>query len=95
MVRDLRKEAVSKFVPAAVQRKLDARNGVGGQLLEEDDLEMLEKEGYGVPGRLAAGVGSEGPGDDDDGGGGGGSAVRDVLKEEEERFEKELANGGN
>ena len=46
-VRDLRKEAVSKFVPTAVKQKLEAaKGGVGGKLLEEEELERLEKTGY-------------------------------------------------
>lgn len=51
VVRDLRKEAVEKFVPVAVQRKLDARRGEGGRLLEEEEMSRLEEEGYGVGGR--------------------------------------------
>lgn len=46
-VRDLRKEATARFVPAAVKRKIDATKGVGGRLLEEEEFEKLEKEGYG------------------------------------------------
>lgn len=48
-VRDLRKEAVNRFVPTVVKRKLDARKGdVGGRLLGEEEMEKLEQEGYGV-----------------------------------------------
>lgn len=50
VVRDLRKEAVEKFVPLAVKRKLDARRGEGGRLLEEEEMSRLEKEGYGIGG---------------------------------------------
>ena len=48
-VRDLRKEAVQAFVPTAVKRKIDAVRGRGpaGKLLEEEELEILEREGYG------------------------------------------------
>jgi hypothetical protein len=44
IVRDLRKEAVS-FVPAAVRAKLEKSRGVGG-LVEPDEADKLEKEGY-------------------------------------------------
>ena len=47
-VRDLRKEATAKFIPVAVKRKIDATKGMGGKLLEEDEVEQLEREGYGV-----------------------------------------------
>lgn len=43
--RDLRKEAVSAFVPAAVQRKMDKGTGQGG-LMEPEEADRLEKEGY-------------------------------------------------
>jgi hypothetical protein len=46
-IRDLRKEATSKFIPTAVQSKLKlARGGVKGRLLEPEELDKLEKEGY-------------------------------------------------
>jgi hypothetical protein len=43
-VRDLRKEA-ARFVPAAVKQKLKQAKGEGG-LLEEEDFDQLEREGY-------------------------------------------------
>lgn len=43
--RDLRKEAVAAFVPAAVQRKKDKGTGQGG-LIEPEEADRLEKEGY-------------------------------------------------
>lgn len=43
--RDLRKEAVSAFVPVAVQRKLNKGTGQGG-LMEPEEADRLEKEGY-------------------------------------------------
>lgn len=49
VVRDLRKEAVS-FVPAAVRAKLDKSRGVGG-LVEPEEADRLEKEGYMKGGR--------------------------------------------
>lgn len=44
VIRDLRKEAVS-FVPAAVRVKMEKGKGVGG-LLEPEEADRLEKEGY-------------------------------------------------
>ncbi|KAI1433544.1 WW domain binding protein 11-domain-containing protein [Xylaria sp. CBS 124048] len=44
-VRDLRKEAVSAFVPTAVRMKLDKSKGQGG-LIEPEEADRLEKEGY-------------------------------------------------
>ncbi|KAI5921790.1 WW domain binding protein 11-domain-containing protein [Camillea tinctor] len=45
MVRDLRKEAVSAFVPAAVRMKMDKSRGQGG-LMEPEEADRLEREGY-------------------------------------------------
>jgi hypothetical protein len=45
VMRDLRQEAVSAFVPAAVQRKLIKGRGQGG-LMEPEEADRLEKEGY-------------------------------------------------
>ncbi|KUI57615.1 Protein saf1 [Cytospora mali] len=44
MVRDLRKEAVA-FVPTVVRQKLDKTQGKGG-LMEPEEADKLEKEGY-------------------------------------------------
>ena len=44
IVRDLRKEATS-FVPAVVRAKLDKSKGIGG-LVEPEEADRLEKEGY-------------------------------------------------
>ena len=84
VVRDLRKEATARFVPNAVKRKIDATKGVGGKLLEEEEVEKLEKEGYGVDRKLWG-----------DGVGGRGLVVdaereRRRLEEEEERFRREM-----
>ena len=88
-VRDLKKEATAKFVPTAVRKKIDARKGKGGTLLEEEEVERLEKEGYGAraaepvstPGQMvvdaAPDIGKENE-----------EARR--LREEEERFAKEM-----
>jgi hypothetical protein len=45
IVRDLRKEAVSAFVPTAVKMKLQKTKGVGG-LMEPEEADRLEREGY-------------------------------------------------
>lgn len=45
VMRDLRQEAVSAFVPAAVQKKLNKGRGQGG-LIEPEEADRLEKEGY-------------------------------------------------
>ncbi|KAL9119785.1 MAG: hypothetical protein Q9187_003659 [Circinaria calcarea] len=91
-VRDLRKEAVNRFVPTVVKRKLDARKGdVGGRLLEEEEVEKLEREGYGVKAvgtRDEAAVTRVDPGPKV-GELAGGNDSRD-LEEEEERFRREM-----
>ncbi|KAL8763164.1 MAG: hypothetical protein Q9184_000967 [Pyrenodesmia sp. 2 TL-2023] len=48
VVRDLRKEAVKAFMPTVVARKVQAvkGGGAGGRLLEEEEAEALEREGY-------------------------------------------------
>ncbi|KAF5027290.1 hypothetical protein F66182_584 [Fusarium sp. NRRL 66182] len=45
MVRDLRKEAVSAFVPTAVKMKMNKGQGQGG-LMEPEEADRLEQEGY-------------------------------------------------
>ncbi|CAJ2503447.1 Uu.00g108410.m01.CDS01 [Anthostomella pinea] len=45
MVRDLRKEAVSAFVPTAVRMKMEKGRGQGG-LMEPEEADRLEREGY-------------------------------------------------
>ncbi|KAL4870399.1 hypothetical protein BDV12DRAFT_165901 [Aspergillus spectabilis] len=44
-IRDLRQEAISKFVPASVRMKHDSIRGQG-KLLEPEELDRLEKAGY-------------------------------------------------
>ncbi|KAL4883901.1 WW domain binding protein 11-domain-containing protein [Aspergillus karnatakaensis] len=44
-IRDLRKEAVNKFIPSAVRMKHDSIRGQG-KLLEPEELDRLEKAGY-------------------------------------------------
>jgi len=88
VVRDLRREAVSRFVPAVVAQKIAATKGQG-RLLEEEEVERLEEEGYGV-GATKAGetqgrvmMVDAAPAVD-------GSARDASLEAEEERFEREL-----
>ncbi|KAI8966448.1 WW domain binding protein 11-domain-containing protein [Daldinia sp. FL1419] len=45
IVRDLRKEAVNAFVPTAVRMKMEKSKGHGG-LMEPEEADRLEKEGY-------------------------------------------------
>ncbi|KAK4154838.1 WW domain binding protein 11-domain-containing protein [Chaetomidium leptoderma] len=45
VVRDLQKEAVSAFMPSAVRTKIEKGKGQGG-LLEPEEADQLEKEGY-------------------------------------------------
>ena len=95
VVRDLRKEATARFVPNAVKRKIDATKGVGAKLLEEEEMEKLEKEGYGASG-MSTGDGRGGKGLVVDAapevGGGGPEDERERmrLEEEEERFRREM-----
>lgn len=95
VIRDLRKEATARFVPNAVKRKIAATKGVGGKLLEEEEVEKLEQEGYGAGGRQL-GDGSEGRGLVVDAAPEVGSEDVEVqrqrkrLEEEEERFRREV-----
>lgn len=91
-VRDLKKESTARFMPAAVRRKIDATKGKG-TLLEEDELERLEKEGYRAgqePENAANGEGirrrpvvDAAPDITED-------PVARRLREEEERFAREM-----
>jgi hypothetical protein len=56
VVRDLRKEAAA-FVPAAVRLKMEKSKGVGG-LVEPEEADRLEREGYMAVRREAEGSGS-------------------------------------
>ncbi|MCJ1251188.1 hypothetical protein MMC30_008419 [Trapelia coarctata] len=87
-VRDLRKEAVRRFVPAVVQQKLNATKGVGGRLLEEEEIEKLDKEGYGLARGLDNSMAEVGrPRTEEPE-----KLERAKLEEEEARFEKEMRN---
>ncbi len=73
VVRDLRKEATQRFVPSVVRRKIEAKAGKGGKLLEEEEVQELEREGYGAAGGEAGyGAGSM-VGDESKSGNGSGS----------------------
>lgn len=45
VLRDLKKEAVTAFIPAAVRMKMSKGKGEGG-LMEPEEADRLEKEGY-------------------------------------------------
>ena len=77
-VRDLRKEATSKFIPSAVKGKLDLAQGKG-RLLEEDEVVLLSKSGYVKNSRnpMEKVQTSQAPTD---------------LDDEEKRFQSELSN---
>lgn len=45
VIRDLRKEAVRKFVPAAVRKQQEAIRGQG-RLVEPEEMDRLERAGY-------------------------------------------------
>lgn len=87
-VRDLRKEAVRRFVPTVVQKKLDATKGVGGRLLEEEDAERLDREGYGIARWVDNSTVEEARPKND----GLEKLKRAQLEEEEARFEREIRN---
>lgn len=50
-IRDLRKEAVSRFVPATVRQKQQNITGPG-RLLEPEEMDKLEKAGYLPPAQV-------------------------------------------
>lgn len=86
-IRDLKKEAVNRFVPNVVKRKQDAIKGAGGQLLEPEELDRLERQGYGMqqepqPEASSNTDAAEPPADDNE---------TRRLREEEDRFEREMA----
>jgi hypothetical protein len=56
VIRDLRQEAVSKFVPAAVRMQQDAIKG-RGKLVEPEEMDRLEKAGYVQASRASSGPG--------------------------------------
>ncbi|KAJ5180080.1 WW domain binding protein 11 [Penicillium capsulatum] len=73
-IRDLRQEAINKFIPAAVQRKQDSIKGQG-KLLEPEEMDKLEKAGYKASGQAAKPVVTD---------------EQLSLEEEERRFNQEM-----
>lgn len=95
-IRDLRKEAVKKFVPSVVKMKQDIVKGTG-RLMEPEEFDTLQREGYRgrkdqrsavvlakqAPSLASSGsVGATRSTDSD--------AEARCLAEEEERFRKEI-----
>ncbi|KAJ5305788.1 hypothetical protein PENANT_c015G03650 [Penicillium antarcticum] len=74
-IRDLRQEATSKFIPAAVRMKQQSIKGQG-KLLEPEEMDRLEKAGYNA----SVGPVTQAPAQD----------LRMSLEEEEQRFNREL-----
>lgn len=83
-VRDLRKEA-ARFVPAAVAQKLKQAKGEGVGLLDEEEFDKLEKEGYMKAATVAKDTNKE---EETAGKGEGGKDRQDELDE----FLRELDN---
>ncbi|KAL2399694.1 hypothetical protein ABEF95_006273 [Exophiala dermatitidis] len=85
-IRDLRKEAVGRFVPSVVRKKLEAAKGGGlGRLVEPEEMDRLEAEGYAYAqaGRNAQTYSGPGAGP--------ATGIDDArLAEEEERFLREV-----
>lgn len=95
-IRDLRKEAISRFVPDVVRKKQDALKGTG-RLMEPEELDKLEREGYrgqkdgqsaGILPQQPTSLLSSGPvpdakSRDDD-------AEARRMAEEEERFQRDM-----
>lgn len=81
-IRDLRQEAVSKFIPAVVRAKQQSIKGQG-QLLEPEQMDELEKAGYMArAGKTEKSPETAQPAGDD--------AHEQRLLEEERRFNQEL-----
>ncbi len=106
IVRDLRKEATTRaLMPAAVREKLDASRG-RGKLLEPEEMDRLEREGYAGALSTASTVGpsvGDGAGNRESrdgaavhgngGEGEGGNKEEERLRqleEEEKRFRREV-----
>lgn len=93
-VRNLRKEATAKFVPAAVAARLKQRQAMqggdaSGRLLEPEEVDKLEQDGY-LDARMAADEAAKEEAFDEvarTGAVGGGELS---IEEEEAAFEKEL-----
>jgi hypothetical protein len=59
VIRDLRKEAVSRFVPSSVAQNLKRLKGEGDRLLEPEEADRLEQSGYTDAARAALGTTKE------------------------------------
>ncbi|EPS28466.1 hypothetical protein POX_f07549 [Penicillium oxalicum] len=83
-IRDLRKEAVSKFVPAAVRMKQDSIKGTG-KLLEPEEMDKLEKAGYTAGPKESTSGGAAAAAEEQ-------STAEELrlLEEEERRFNQEI-----
>ncbi|KAJ5699032.1 hypothetical protein N7462_001037 [Penicillium macrosclerotiorum] len=81
-IRDLRQEAINKFVPAAVRMKQESIKGQG-KLLEPEEMDKLEKSGYtaGTTGAEARSQADQTSTTVDE---------HQSLEEEERRFKQEL-----
>lgn len=77
-IRNLRQEAVNKFIPAAVRMKQDSIKGQG-KLLEPEEMDKLEKAGY------QANVGASQPHQPSTS-----TDEQRSLEEEEARFNREM-----
>lgn len=77
-IRDLRQEAINKFVPAAVRAKHQSIRGQG-KLLEPEELDRLEKVGYNA-----------GPAQTDTTDTADAAEEQERLRDEERRFNQEL-----
>ncbi|EXJ83808.1 hypothetical protein A1O1_07435 [Capronia coronata CBS 617.96] len=89
-IRDLRKEAVGRFVPTVVRKKQEAAKGGGfGHLVEPEELDRLEAQGYTRTDRETRAGSGTGSGSST-----GTEHAMEVdaakLAEEEERFLREL-----
>jgi hypothetical protein len=83
-IRDLKKEAVNRFVPDVVRRKQEAaKGGPAGRLIEPEEMDRLEAEGYlRTDHERQQQPGSQAQQDDDE--------KAKKLAEEEARFLREL-----
>lgn len=85
-IRDLKLEAVKRFVPNVVRQKQQAVKGIGS-LVEPEELDRLEAEGYGAGAKKTPVL------PEDSSSGAAGEEAR-RLAEEEERFRKEMEMDG-
>ncbi|KMP09408.1 hypothetical protein CIRG_09577 [Coccidioides immitis RMSCC 2394] len=88
VIRNLQQEAVSKFVPAAVRVKQAAVKGQG-RLVEPEELDRLEKEGY-TSTTQASGPAANAERTDSETKPTSANLDAATLAEEEERFRREL-----